>query len=50
MAGSSPRRIRPRGKWALSPWQIAAIVAVFFVPVVGDVLALALFLKWSALR
>lgn len=35
---------------ALAPWQILAIVAVFFVPVIGDVLALALFLKWTAFK
>lgn len=50
MAAFIPRRNPFRGKWRLKPWQIAAIVAVFFVPVVGDVLALALFLKWTAFK
>lgn len=45
MAALLTTRIRQLGKW-----QIVAIVAVFFVPVVGDVLALGLFLKWTAFR
>jgi hypothetical protein len=40
----------PRRVLALTPWQIATIVAAFFVPVIGDVLAAALFLKWTAWR